>query len=517
MHKSWKLRLLPFVALFLGGFASLPANEHRLVSTRLRNTADTLLGRAFLEEVNANPGKTGVMTIAEPYDAFAARVALIRVAEQSLDVQYYIWHKDASGTLLLSELWQAAERGVRIRLLLDDNGISGLDSPLAVLDAHPNIEIRIFNPFPNRRFKSLGFFTDFQRLNHRMHNKSITADSQASIVGGRNVGDVYFGANPNTLFYDLDALVVGAAADDVNKVFDDYWNNHAAYALDMLIPRASNEDEKAFRDLLTDVSNSGGAKEFIQAVGNSTFIEKLKSKQLDLEWVPARVLADLPEKSEDKADDTTLLLAQLNRVMGKSQREIDLISPYFVPGEAGTQALVKLAQSGVKIRLLTNSLAANDVIAVHAGYSKRRKPLLRAGIRIFEMKPNATQAAKPASKHSHFAGSGTSLSSLHGKTFSIDRQRVFIGSFNFDPRSYRLNTEMGIVFESPRMANELFLLFDTFAAKNTYEVKLDAKGNLIWLEQTPDGQVTYVAEPKTSRGRRLTVWIVSLLPVEWML
>lgn len=513
--------MLGLLALLLlcGGCAGLPKLDSRTASTTLTDTADTRLGRAVHAAAAANPDKSGIHPLQIPQDAFAARVLLARVAERSLDVQYYIWHGDTTGYLLFEELWNAAERGVRVRLLLDDNGISGVDPTIAALDSHPNIEIRLFNPFVNRRVRVIGYITDFNRLNRRMHNKAFTADNQATVVGGRNVGDEYFGAGEGMVFADLDVITLGAVVADVSRAFDEYWNSASAYRAESIIGEAAPDAVPTLKAKFATVRASSDAVEYANALRNTGLVEQLLAQKLSLEWVPVRLVYDEPTKGLGQAEASELLFTQLTQALGKPEREIDLISPYFVPGKEGTKALAGYAERGVRLRILTNSLAATDVAAVHAGYAKRRQPLLRSGAKIYELKPDAraTQAPEKSRKESRGMG-GSSAASLHAKTFSVDRKRVFIGSFNLDPRSISLNTEMGFVIDSPQLADAVSSALDRGAATYAYEVQLASDGrSLQWVERTPQGEVRYDSEPNTGFLKRLGVGFMSILPIEWML
>ena len=520
------VRAIPATALFaftallllLGGCAGLPKLDSRTASTALTDTAQTRLGTAVQAEVAANPDKSGIHPLPIPQEAFAARVRLARAAERSLDVQYYIWHGDTTGYLLFAELWDAAERGVRVRLLLDDNGVSGLDPTIAALDSHSNIEIRLFNPFVNRSARMLGYVTDFNRLNRRMHNKSFTADGQATIVGGRNVGDEYFGAGEGMVFADLDVIALGPVVADVSRAFDEYWNSASAYPAELIIGKAAPDAVPALKAKVDAVRASSDAVEYGNAVRTTRLVEDVLAQRLSIEWVPVQLVYDDPTKGLGEAQPADLLFANLTQALGKPEREVDLISPYFVPGKEGTKGLAAYAERGIQVRVLTNSLAATDVAAVHAGYAKRRKPLLRSGVRIYELKPDAAaQAQKRATKEGKGAG-GSSDASLHAKTFSVDRKRAFIGSFNLDPRSVNLNTEMGLVIESPQLAGAISSALDQKLPYATFEVTLVDDGrSLQWVERTPQGEVRYNSEPQTGFMKRLGVGFMSVLPIEWML
>ncbi|QIB50496.1 phospholipase D family protein [Pseudomonas sp. OIL-1] len=494
---------------------SLPTLEGRSVSSVLlaADARETRLGQAIAPRVDAHPGKSGIYPLADPYDAFAARMLLAQAAERTLDVQYYIWHDDNSGRFLLDALHDAAERGVRVRLLLDDNGTAGLDTELAALDSHPQIEVRLFNPFAVRSLKWIGFLTNFSRANRRMHNKSFTADAQATIVGGRNIGDEYFGAAEGVLFADLDVLAVGPIVGDVGTDFDRYWASESAYPVEGILPAVGNHQlEKLTEGSLQPQAGSMGAV-YLQAVRQSEFMSQLLDGALELGWAKTRMVSDDPAKGQGALEGEGLLTHQLGEILDDPVTEVVLVSPYFVPTASGVDAFADLVARGVSVRVLTNSLNATDVTAVHAGYAKRRKDLLNAGIELFEMRRMSPQAERNES----VGPFGSSASSLHAKTFSVDRDRIFVGSFNFDPRSANLNTELGFVIDSPTMARQISRAFDTSIPANAYVVQLDDDGQLVWIEQRGDQLRRYDSEPHTGLLRRVGVLILSILPIEWLL
>ena len=508
----------------LAACSGLPSQDGRSVSSALQDTADTLLGQAIQPRTQAHPGLSGIYLLADSNDAFAARMLLAHRAERSLDVQYYIWHDDLTGTLLFEALHQAAERGVRVRLLLDDNNTSGLDGTLAALDSHPNIEVRLFNPFVLRSPRAIGYLTDFFRLNRRMHNKSFTADNQVTIVGGRNIGDEYFGAGTGTLFADLDVMAIGPVVGAVSSDFDRYWASGSTYLAQHLLPAAGPRALAELTQHAAGVEADVEAAAYVEAVRTSPFVERLLGHELKLLWAPTRMLSDDPAKGLGNAPPEQLLTAKLEPAIGPIEHSLQIVSPYFVPADTGTADLLRLTAQGVQIAVLTNSLEATDVAAVHAGYAKRRKALLEAGVTLFELR-RAALGPQAASSTSGKLGSGSgskkitgsSAASLHAKTFSVDQQRVFIGSFNFDPRSAKLNTEMGFVIESADIAQQIAQAFDAGLQGSAYRVRLTADGDLEWVEQRGDEVIVHQTEPGTSFGQRLLIRVLSVLPIEWML
>jgi len=501
------------LALLAG--CSLPPLAERAPSSALDLAAarQTTLGRAISPLAKARPGAAGLLPLADARDAFAARMLLAQAAERTLDVQYYIWRNDMTGTMLLEALHAAADRGVRVRLLLDDNGISGLDETLAALDAHPNIEVRLFNPFVIRRPKVLGYLFDFSRLNRRMHNKSFTADNQATIVGGRNVGDEYFGATDGVLFADLDVLAIGQIVGEVSSDFDRYWASPSAYPASQLLPPVSAARLEALARHSRAVEADPQAAAYVRAVREQPFIRDLAAGTLPLEWAPARMVSDDPAKAQGKSPPEALVTHQLTRIIGTPEKEVDLVSPYFVPGAEGTQAFAAMARQGVRLRILTNALEATDVPVVHSGYAKRRRALLEAGIRLYEMRSASRHSGSPEGRPLF----GSSGSSLHAKTFGVDRKRAFIGSFNFDPRSANLNTELGFVIDSPELAGRIADAFDAAIPASAYEVVLGKDGKPRWLERSGGRVVEHDTEPGTTALGRLWIRFLSLLPIEPLL
>src|ERR1700674_3155005 len=411
----------------IGGCGTLPSLENRTMSTALFDTGDTRLGRAISPMVDAHPGVSGIYPLPDARDAFAARALLAQGAERTLDLQYYIWRNDMSGTLLFEALRSAADRGVRVRLLLDDNDTSGLDTLLASLASHSNIQVRLFNPFVIREPRWIGYVTDFSRLNRRMHNKSFTADNQATIIGGRNVGDEYFAATESVVFVDLDVMAVGPVVTEVSKEFDRYWASGSSYPVERLLPAVNPAAVAELTSSALRVERDPAAVAYMDALRNLSVVHEMDQGSLVLDSSATRMISDDPGKGLGLAAPETLLFPKLREIIGESAAEVYMESPYLVPTAAEFDEFVAVAERGVKIKVLTNSLQATDVPIVHAGYAKRRKPLLEAGITLYELR-----RLSPGTAPSKSAGPlGSSGSSLHAKAFSVDNSRVFIGSFYF--------------------------------------------------------------------------------------
>ena len=464
-----------------------------------------------MPRVRLHPGKSGIVELRDGREAFAARALLADAAERTLDIQYYIWRNDMSGTLLLDALRRAAVRGVRIRLLLDDNNTAGLDTLIVALDAHPEIEVRLFNPFTLRRWRVLNYFTDFARLNRRMHNKTFTADNQVTIVGGRNVGDEYFDAHQEFSFVDLDVLAIGPVVNDVSLDFERYWQSASSYPAESILPKADRASVRKVAAAAEAVTQSPASMAYVRALETSLFVHDLLTGTLGYRWAKTHLVSDDPAKGLGQRGLRGTLLQRLEEVLGTPQRELQLISPYLVPTREGAETLAKLARQGVKITILTNSLEATDVAAVHAGYAKRRRHLLANGITIYELMRMTTHRTRSDRKLT-----GSSGSSLHAKTFSVDRARVFVGSFNLDPRSAALNTEMGFVMECAELAEDIAGLANRLPER-CYLVRLRTDGRLEWVEMRDDAEIVHTREPGAPSWRRSLVSLLALLPIEWLL
>jgi putative cardiolipin synthase len=517
-HLNLSLRLaracLSLCMLFCAACTSLPSLEGRSATSAFSDTGDTRLGRVLEPAAAAHPGQSAVYPLLDARDAFAARAHLAQVAERSLDVQYYIWNKDLTGTLLFDMLRAAADRGVRVRLLLDDNNTSGLDPVLAALDGHPNIEVRLFNPFVPRAPRWLGYLTDFSRANRRMHNKSFTADNQVTIVGGRNVGDEYFGATSGVLFTDVDVMAAGPVVRDVSDSFDQYWRSQSSYPARLLLPPG---DAGVLAGLATErqaMMEQEATNAYTRALRESPFVHELMEARLPVVWAPTRMVSDDPAKGLGLASQMSLVREMLKVIVGEPSSRISLVSPYFVPSVEAVDMFSSWAEQGMQVEILTNSLEATDVAAVHAGYAKRRHDLLDAGVALYELRRLAPGIWK---EQERFGMGSSSASSLHAKTFAVDAARVFVGSFNFDPRSATLNTEMGFVIDSPVLARRVHDTFEQRVPQDAYRVTLAGDGSLVWTEQEDGKAVQHQSEPGTTAWQRFMVWLLSLLPIDALL
>ncbi len=501
--------------LLVAACATLPPNVGRKETFAFPDTENTFLGREIFRQQAAHPGESGFYLLANGRDAFLARAGLAHLAERSIDLQYFIYHDDLVGRLLTWELLQAAERGVRIRMLVDDLNLSGKDLNAAALNSHPNVEVRIFNPFSRKTGRGWQLLTRMGSVTRRMHNKSFTVDNQAAILGGRNIGNEYFEANPDMAFADLDVLALGPVAREVSSAFDRYWNSELAYPVSALVKPPTPEEIRQKQQQLREFVTAQKDSDYLKALRDSDFATLIRERKLEYFWGTAAVLYDLPEKVlHDPGRKEYRLAPQLKPYVDGIQKELIIFSPYFVPGEEGTALLTELVSRGVRVRILTNSMASNDVSIVHAGYSKYRKPLLRSGVELYEL-----NRKRPAEQREKMKGRGeSSRASLHAKSFVFDRQRVFIGSMNLDPRSLIHNTEIGVIVTCPEMAQGMGEWFDQDAGKIAFRLELKKEENgeetLLWHGLVDDRPQTLATDPYTGFWKRLGIGFLRILPIE---
>ncbi|HZP67948.1 MAG TPA: phospholipase D family protein [Rudaea sp.] len=468
-------------------------------------------------KVHGHAGQSGFRLLVNNNDALMSRVVLADRATHSIDLQYYIFDDDATGRLVAQRLLAAADRGVRVRLLVDDLGVGKAESMLEGLDAHPNVEVRLFNPFRTRApsfISKIGqFVIDGPRLNRRMHNKSFIVDNLVAIVGGRNIGDAYFEDGQTQHFRDLDVIAIGPVVQQSSRAFDTYWNDKAAYPIAAFgsVKRGDGALERVRRSLTERarvLTSSDYAASLIDALPGGANVDR-PGQWL---WGNAALVADKPQKVDDGDDSNAATIAPtLDAMIGSAQHELLLVSAYFVPGDENTRYFASLAKRGVAVKLLTNSLAATDEPMVHAGYSRYRRQLLEAGVQIYELRPML-----PDQPSAHGTSSGVSL---HAKAIVVDRQRVFVGSMNLDLRSRLLNTEMGVLADSPELAAAIADYFDRASLpRNAFHVELDDRGRLTWTSEDKKGErIVYRHEPQVSLKRRVEADFLRLLPIDGLL
>lgn len=512
MKRLMRLFIATALLGFVTGCASIDYDYPRTESYVLPDTADTYLGREILPDVAKMPAdQSGFYPMNDGIDALAARLLLAHRAEMSIDAQYYLIKNDIVGRAFILSLLRAADRGVRVRLLLDDMFTKGYDVGLAALYSHPNFDIRIFNPFKRGSAgRSLGAMTEIGRINRRMHNKSFTADNQITIIGGRNIADEYFGAREDAKFGDLDVVAIGPVVQEVSNMFDTYWNHSAALPAPAFV-KELDDPEAALNELRERLEQS------LQEMADSKYAEAVRTKVLSFvetdnsmfEWAPYQLVVDSPDKGiKKKAKEAASITTPLIESLRSAEKELIIISPYFVPLKGGIAGLSEIQNSGVQITIITNSLAANNQFTVHSGYAPSRKPLLNAGVRIYEVRPDADVSG------TEFVNASGAKATLHTKAFIVDDKEVFIGSFNFDPRSANINTELGVIIRNPELALAYAALIDEALQTQTYEVFLNEKGEVRWRGYKDGQEVIYDKEPETTWGQRFAVGFVRILPIK---
>jgi putative cardiolipin synthase len=500
---------LALAMLLAGCGTTVDWDYPRTVSTALDRPETTTVG-ALLQDVAAqHAGQSGFALVTEDDKAFAARLAMADLAEKTLDAQYYIWDVDTTGRILADRLVRAADRGVRVRLLLDDHYQNeALDYSIAVLDAHPNIEVRFFNPVENRRWRGWSFLSDFGRVNHRMHNKLFIMDNALGITGGRNIADTYFGVRPDQNFRDLDLAMAGPVVEELSAGFDRFWNSEWSVPVGAVVSeKVSVDDFERLRPVLSrHVADTG----FPFAVDEK--IEKLRQDLTLLRdaftWAHGQALVEDPTRVDNDAGDLVITSAIIDR-LGHTDKEVLIESPYFILLDRGIDMMRQLNARGVTVRVLTNSAATNDVMAAHAGYATTRKSLLESGVALYEFRPDSDM------KRAWSLAAGKSRAALHSKALVFDRETIFLGSFNFDPRSRFINTEIGVMIDSPALAAELATFMDGGVAPGSaFHLSLNDDGDIVWTADTNGKMVEYQTDPDTSIWRRFLIDIVGLLPIE---
>ena len=489
-----------------------------------QNTATTTNNTDLVAAVSAqneiHPDLSGYHPIVTGANAFAARSMLTGMATRNIDAQYYIWHNDQAGQLLLKDLWEAAERGVIVRLLLDDfNNSAKFDQHLLRFASHPNIAVRIINPLMHRKFSTLNYVTGLPRINRRMHNKSMTFDKQITIIGGRNIGNEYLSNDQSSQFADLDVLLIGKVVADIDNSFASYWSSPLSFDIETL---AKFDDDvtpdflKALDKLGIDEENNEGSSLTVYkaAIKDSTIDTDLINKRVPFRWTDMQFLSDDVGKLSKSVSSETNLVHQLRNLLGSPTKKLTIISSYFVPTKDGVDTLVKLAESGVDIKILTNSFDATDVTAVHSGYSQWRPSLLRSGVKIYELKSTAAEEKRD---NKLWRARSQSSTSLHAKTFAVDDYQVFIGSYNVDPRSANINTEMGVIINDDELARQLHGALSDDLLNQAYEVKLLDNGSLEWHTMEDGKEVVYDSEPRVDMSDHIWLTIMSWLPIDWLL
>jgi phosphatidylserine/phosphatidylglycerophosphate/cardiolipin synthase-like enzyme len=513
MRKTW----LAFALSILAGCASLPQHVKKHPSEALEDPQDTALGRIVAESEAGNARSlSGIRLLWSGDEALDSLVALADHAERTLDIQYYIIRQDESARALLQHVRDAADRGVRVRVLVDDLNTSGEDRHFMHLGEHPNVEVRVFNPFPGGRSaiwsRILTSISDIPRINHRMHNKLFVADNSLAITGGRNIGDEYFTLDKHSNFIDLDVIGAGPIVPQLAASFDAFWNSKYAYPIASLaapapvVPREPTQNGASTYPALQQAPDVGQQDA-------DWLRHELDAHMLKLVWAPATVLADRPAKiaSDVSPDQEETIANNIAELMRSAQQEVLVISPYFVPGKEGVALMRELIARGVHIRILTNSLASTDAPLVHNGYARYRVALLKMGVELSEVRPRLGQ------KRARFHPFRSANASLHAKTLVIDRRTVFIGSLNMDERSKHFNSELGLVVRSPEIARQVVSLLEDISADGSYRLSLDAAGHIVWSSGEGSEEKVWHQEPETTAWQRLDIKLLAPFAPEELL
>lgn len=499
------------ICLYLGGCASLPEDIQQVPSQSWPRPEETRLGAFIAETAPEDRSLSGVELLSNPADAFNTRFSIASFADKTLDMQYYLWKGDQSGQLLTWRVLQAADRGVRVRFLIDDIYHSGRDEVYAILDTHPNFELRIFNPMANRGMaRNLNFVANKRQLNRRMHNKIFTADSAVAVLGGRNIGDDYFGFDPHANFFDLDVITVGQGAIEAGAAFDEYWNSKHAVPISVLNDQQYTVDDlNAVRRMLEQSLIDEDVMPYALALTEQETLENLTLWRDQLIWADASVVVDPLERFDGQGRSAIVQFSE--STVNEIHDELIVESAYLIPSKKGLKEIAKMVNRGVRIRLLTNSLMSNNHLTAHSGYMKYRKAILETGAELYELRADAAlREYFLAHQDDDRVPAG-----IHTKSMVLDGRQVLIGSFNFDPRSRDLNSEIGLVVNSEVFAAQVTRHMEQeLDPANSYRLFLNEAGKLRWEVQTASGVEIWKHDPGASIWKRMGARILSWLPIE---
>jgi len=504
-YRLCRILILFLFAAAVTGCATVSFDKPKTYSETITDTADTRLGEGVSRWVDVHGGLSGFYPLSQGMDALGVRLRLAEIAEKSIDLQYFLMKDDTAGSVFMNALLKAADRGVRVRFLLDDIFTTTSDDGLILINEHPNIEVRLFNPISRRGISALNFVGDFRQANRRMHNKSFTVDNQISVVGGRNIADEYFQLNTGTVFVDFDVLAMGPIVGDISASFDDYWNHARAVPMEQVTNKNTQDDLDTVRADIADEFDGTYDTVYKQAL-ESQLLQDLVADREPLFPAEAKVLSDSPDKLVNEISEEHMRLAtELGDILLSAENEVVFISPYYVPGDGGVQLVRDLVGKGVRVIILTNSLASNNHVPVHGGYARYRKDVIRAGAELYEARANAAREVQETEE-------GPDALTLHTKAFLIDRRYLFVGSLNLDPRSIQINAEMGLFIDSEDMVGGIASRLDERLAAVTYRVLINEKGNLEWHGRINGEDVIETREPLTSPWLRFKAWFMRIAP-----
>ena len=497
--------ILFLVAAAFTGCTTVPFDEPKPYSKVITDTADTTLGKDVTAWVDAHEGRSGFYPLSNGMDALGVRLRLAEVAEKSIDMQYFQMKQDTAGAVMMNALLKAADQGVRVRFLLDDIFTTTSDRGLLLINQHPNIEVRLFNPISRRGFQTLNLVGDFRQANRRMHNKSFTVDNSISVVGGRNIADEYFELKEGSEFVDFDVIAMGPIAAEISASFDEYWNHSRAVPMDRIAANKADEDLETVRADIEEEFNGIYDTVYSEAL-ESELLQDLIADRRRVFPAKARILSDSPDKLINEISEEQMRLANdLREVVYSAEKEVIFISPYFVPGEGGVELVRNLVDKGVRVVIFTNSLASNNHVPVHGGYARYRKDVIRTGAELYEARVNSAREWRGTAE-------GPETLTLHTKAILIDNRYLFIGSLNLDPRSIEINAEMGLLIDSEEMFNYIVPNPGERLSKMAYRVLLNEDGDLEWHGLINGEQVVKTREPDTSAWLRFKAWILRLAP-----
>lgn len=499
--------LFVLFAILLGACSTVPFDRPKAASYAFDDTASTKFGQTLAKWQAGHPdGESGFYPLNMGMDALGARLRLIEGAQRSIDAQYFLMKDDDAGEVFAGSLLAAADRGVRVRFLLDDVFTTVEDDILALLDAHPNIEIRIYNPISRRGLYYLNYAGDFSRANRRMHSKSITGDNAFTIIGGRNIANEYFQLREDAEFLDYEVLALGPVAAEVSAQFDEFWNSTQAVPMAYLGSQFTAADLARERAEIDEELSTGHGSTYSKAI-NSDYLHSLLDGTGTVYTAPAALLHDGPAKLENPIDISQMtLISELANLVAESDESVFIITPYFIPTRNGVDFWRKLTEQGMALTVVTNSLASTNHVPVHSAYSRYRKAMLEMGADLYEVRANAVESRGGAS------GNAAESFTLHTKLMLVDERYLFVGSLNFDPRSIRINAEMGLLIDSPVMAAEFMKVVSRGTREATYKVELDPQGRLRWQATIGGEKVVETREPLTGWWRRLQSSLYRILP-----
>ena len=516
------------IVALLGGCASIPPGSDfpKSASAALSNPEETVLGRKFGDSKTEHGSSSAFRIIPVGADGFLIRMQMIMAAERTIDLQYYIFRGDDTGRMLTGAVLKAADRHVRVRILLDDGETMAGDEQITALEAHPSVEIRIFNPFSYRGHSEIRRAAEFafnsSRLDYRMHNKLLVVDNAIALIGGRNIGDQYFQIDPQSQFADDDVFAAGPVARQLSVTFDEFWNSAQSIPAEALSggkrSRATlNEHREDLKDESRQLKADGA--EYLKRVETGEPLGAMLSGGLPLIWANARVICDSPDKKA--VGNGTMIGRLMRREVAEAttnvRTELLMITPYLIPGDEGMRLLLGLRRRDVRVRILTSSLESSTVLLAQSGYMHYRVPLLQSGVELYEIR-SLLGNARGSGQTAEISRYG--MYSLHAKMFVFDRQRIFIGSMNFDQRSMHLNTEIGLIIDSPEMSEQIAARFEAMVQPaNSYAMELRPDGaasgvRLVWRTQEGSRSVEYLSEPARSDWQRFEADFLSLLPLD---